>query len=43
MARSSQDNLAKLSGKFRRKTIDRKDELFQALNEVVNGKPEVQE
>ena len=37
------DNLAKLSGKFRRKTIDRKDELFQALNEVVNGKPEVQE
>ena len=40
---SRQDNLAKLSGKFRRKTIDRKDELFQALNEVVNGKPEVQE
>ena len=40
---SRQDNLAKLSGKFRRKTIDRKDELFHALNDVVNGKPEVQE
>lgn len=40
---SYKDNLAKLSGKFRRKTIDRKDELFQALNEVVNGKPESQE
>ena len=37
---SYKENLAKLSGKFRRKTIDRKDELFKELDEVVNGKSE---
>ena len=32
------DKLSKMSGKFRRKTVDRKDFLFGKFNEILNGK-----
>ena len=35
---SKKNKLARLSGKFRRKTIDRKDYLFAKLDEILNGK-----
>ena len=32
------NKLSKMSGKFRRKTVDRKDFLFGKFNEILNGK-----
>ena len=33
-----QDKLLRVSAKFRRKTIDRKDYLFRKFDELLNGK-----
>ena len=36
--RKNKQKLARISGKFRRKTIDRKDFIFNKLNSLLNDK-----